>query len=470
MEGLEISIVSFSEMLNHTVSSRFDAEFFKKEYLIDDKSIAKNGFDKLVAVTSKINVGFVGSMVEHYRKDGCTLLQTKNIDKFFISDNDTIKVTYEFHNELKKSQIKYEDILIARSGSFGKASIYLENEIINSSDIIIVKANGAISPYYLVSFLNSKFGVNQMIRFSSGGLQGHVNLTILEELEVPKLDEKFQFSIEEVIKKAYECRLKSKKTYKKAEGLLLQEIDLQDFEPSKEPVNIKSFSDSFGASGRLDAEYYQPKYEVIENAVKSYSNGYNTFNKLITNSSTGYTYKSDTYCDEGIPLIRINNISNGNLDLSNATNIPFKDFHLSEKDIALENDILISMSGTIGSSCKIPEGVKAVVNQRIMRISPKNINPDILPLIINSVIGQYQLARVGTGGVQTNISANDIKEILIPNYDLNKQQQIAELVEQSFKLKKQSEQLLVVAKTAVEMAIEQNEAVALDFIAKNAVL
>ena len=92
-------------------------------------------------------------------------------------------------------------------------------------------------------------------------------------------------------------------------------------------------------------------------------------------------------------------------EMEDAKYIPLSDLALSEKDIAKENDILISMSGTIGNSCKIPKGITAVVNQRIMKITPKNFNSDVLSLIINSVIGELQLNRIGTGGVQTNISS-----------------------------------------------------------------
>lgn len=229
--------------------------------------------------------------------------------------------------------------------------------------------------------------------------------------------------------------------------------------------NIKKLSDSFIKTGRLDAEYYQQKYEVIEEVIKKNKNGYAKLGDFIKNYSTGYPYKSDSYSDiEGIPLIRINNISNGELDLSNATKIPLTDLELSIKDIAQENDILISMSGTIGNSCKIRNGIKAVVNQRIMRITTNNYNVDVLPLIINSAIGKSQLERIGTGGVQTNLSSNDIKEIIIPIIDINKQQEIANFVEQSFKLKEESERLLEVAKKAVEMAIEEGEEKAMEFI------
>lgn len=454
----------------HTLSNRIDAEFFKKEYLNHDKAIAKNGFKKLIAITNKINVGFVGAMVEHYRTDGITILQTKNINAFFISDNDTIKINANFHKQLKKSQIKKEDILIARSGSFGKASIYLDDEIINSSDIIIVEANDEfVNPYFLVSFLNSKFGVNQMIRFASGGLQGHVNLTILEELEVPNIDDFFQIKIEEIIKLSYLKRKLYQENYSKAESILLEEIGLEKEITGLNPVeitnyNVKSFKDSFGVTGRLDSEYYQPKYENIVNIIKTYKDGFATLDSFIDNYSTGYPYKSDTYCEEGIPLIRINNISKGNLDLSSSANIPFEDIELSKKDIAQENDILISMSGTIGNSCRIPKGIRAVVNQRIMRLTPKVFHSEVLTLLINSIIGYLQLERIGTGGVQTNISATDIRNILIPNINEQKQQEIAKLIEESFSFKKQSEHLLEVAKRAVEIAIEENEDIAIKYI------
>ena len=167
-------------------------------------------------------------------------------------------------------------------------------------------------------------------------------------------------------------------------------------------------------TGRLDAEYYQQKYDEIIKAVKNHKEGFSRFESFIDNYSTGYPYKSETYISEnGIPLVRINNITKEGLDLSNAINIPKHDLYLSEKDIASENDILISMSGTIGLSCIVREEEQVVINQRIMRITSKNFNPQVLSLILNSIIGKYQLEQIGTGGVQTNISSNDIKNIII---------------------------------------------------------
>ena len=58
----------------------------------------------------------------------------------------------------------------------------------------------------------------------------------------------------------------------------------------------------------------------------------------------------------------------------------------------------------------------------------------------------------------------EIEQVVVPIIDFNIQQQIAALVEQSFQLKAESQRLLEVAKTAVEIAIEQNEAAAMQYL------
>lgn len=58
-------------------------------------------------------------------------------------------------------------------------------------------------------------------------------------------------------------------------------------------------------------------------------------------------------------------------------------------------------------------------------------------------------------------------EFLIPIIDTKKQEQIAKLIQGSFQLKTESERLLEVAKKAVEMAIEEGEEVAKEYVKKS---
>lgn len=90
--------------------------------------------------------------------------------------------------------------------------------------------------------------------------------------------------------------------------------------------------------------------------------------------------------------------------------------------------------------------------------------PDYLTLVLNSPIVQLQAERDAGGSIIQHWKPSEIEEVIIPKLPLDSQKKISDLVLQSFKLKKQSEQLLEVAKKAVEIAIEQNGATAIDYI------
>ncbi len=469
LKGLEVSEVMFSKTVEITKTQRIDAEFFLKSLMTQDKYLKSKINKKLSDITLKIDVGFVGSMISHYvNENGVTLLQTKNISEFFINENDAIQIDNLFHYELKKSQVNYQDILIARSGSFGKASIYLSHEVINSSDIIIIKSdNSLINSYYLVSFLNSYFGVNQMIRFASGGLQGHVNLTILEELIVPILSADFQEKIENLVKLAHSKLEESKTAYATAENLLLETLGLKDFQPTSQNINIKSFKDSFLNSGRLDAEYYQPKYEEIETLIKK-SKNYSTLGTL--GKFTSGSFISDEFYVEKSKraYIRIKELSfNQPINKSQIVHISDSFVHKNES-IVYENEFVIATIGnTIGKVNLIDRELNGAFisnNTSKFKLTDNTINYFYFELMLRSIVVQMQIKKEFTQTAQPKISDNSLRNIIVPMVDKETQTQIATQIQTSFTLRQQSEKLLELAKRAVEIAIEQDEQSAMAFL------
>ena len=206
--------------------------------------------------------------------------------------------------------------------------------------------------------------------------------------------------------------------------------------------------------GRFDAEYFQPKYDELFEIITNYKNGFTKLSNFILKYTTGFPFDSDRFSNEGFPLIRISNIKKGHLDISDVAFILFKDIELSKKDLVNENDLLISMSGTIGNCCKISKNTNAIINQRILKFSVKNFDSDVLCLLINSIVCELQLNRIGTGGVQTNISGTDIFNLLIPNIDNIIQTTISQKIKESYSLKNQAEILLQQAIKMVEKEIE----------------
>lgn len=456
MDGLEAVELKLSEVLEDNESKRIDSEYFKKEYVKNYHILIQLQYTKLKDCTSKIDVGFVGSMVSEYTDNGIDFLQTQNINEFFVQINDCKQINQIFHDRLKKSQIHKEDILIARSGSFGKASIYLHDKVVNSSDIIIVRAdNKKINSFFLTTFLNSSFGSMQLHRFASGGLQGHVNLTILEQLIIPTcFSDNFQEKIETFVKSAHQKLDKSKNLYREAEDLLLEELGLNDFIPSNECVAIKSFSESFGMSGRLDSEYYQLKYDDIIAKIKNYHSGYDLVKNQFLQNKTSYEKTQDSY-----DYIEISDVDVSNGEIT-PNSVLVEELPANAKNKVSKGDILVSKvrpyRGAVGIIEIEQEDLICSGAFTVLRESGQ-INKETLITLFRLSFYKELLLKYNVGTSYPVIKDEDVLNMPIPLIDENIQKIIADKIFESFTLRAESKRLLEEAKTTVERAIEEGE-------------
>ena len=98
----------------------------------------------------------------------------------------------------------------------------------------------------------------------------------------------------------------------------------------------------------------------------------------------GYAFKSNTFVEEGIPIIRIGDIKNGSVDLKNCRKVPVN-FYNQLKDFSVnEGDILIALTGaTIGKIGQIKKtNEKILLNQRVGLIRSKF--PNYYKYVLNS--------------------------------------------------------------------------------------
>ncbi len=364
----------------------------------------------------------------------------------------------------KRSLIKSEDILLSIMGTVGDITIVpkgFQPSMCNRALAIIKNIEG-ISPYYLFTYLITKFALTDIQRLENGGVQQRLNLDVLKKIRIPSLSNHFQQSIEELIIDAQSARLQSKQSYQNAEHLLFHEIGLTDFEPSHELSNIKSFKESFGASGRLDAEYYQVKYDELEERIQQGS-----FEKIGDIRTENFRGLQPIYVEAGdLDIINSKHILEQALDYGNFERTSSDYWETQERARVFKNDILTYTTGAnIGRTQVYLLDKKALGSNHVNILRLKDgYNPHYIGFVINSMVGRLQTEKLSAGSAQAELYPKDIDNFLIPIIDKDKQQQIADLVEESFSLKKQSEHLLEVAKQGVEMAIEQDEATALKWI------
>jgi len=434
---------------------RMDAEYYQQEFL-DLNLKLKNQKSKLLREIGEVVYGTTppGGIFE---KTGIPFIRSQDFSDLIVDTSDLVFCSEKFHNQNKKSRIKPGDILFAAVGATIGEMAIVQDEIKsgninqNIAKVRIIDKN--VNSYFVGLFFASKPGQLQIEKFITGNAQPYLNSEQIGSFVVPILEIKKQNEIGKYFEEIESKIEDSKNFYSQAENLLLEELGIADFKEENELFSIVNFSDVKFVQ-RMDAEYFQPKYENLMAKVKKQN--IKILEDFVKEYSTGFPFKSENYQEQGIPLLRINNIKKGVLDLNDTAYLSEKDCKISLKDEAKSGDIVLSMSGTIGVSAIIPDDIlKSYVNQRILKFTSKDINRDYLVLLLNSIVGLYQLERIGTGGVQINISYKDIKNILIPILPEKTQQKIADLVRQSHEARKKAKELLEEAKRKVEELIEK---------------
>jgi len=170
-------------------------------------------------------------------------------------------------------------IFVGRTGIFREFS---ENEFIFASYLIRLKVDERkVLPEYLTSFLNTKYGeldVKRRARISIN--QSNVNAEEIKRVEIPIVDFKLQSQIRNAFDIAFSLVNKSEKIYKDSEIILLSELGLLDWRPKHALSFVRKYSETEQA-GRIDAEYFQPKYDEIVKAIKNYKGGWDTLGNVL---------------------------------------------------------------------------------------------------------------------------------------------------------------------------------------------
>ena len=468
LKGLEISEIKYSYVRKNGEVFRFDSNYFLKKF-IDDESLIRTGrystIKEIGAGLKSFGAYSLNNDV-HYLESGVPFIRGVNMKKGRISFNDMIFIDETANSLLWKSEVKPEMVLLSMSGTIGDVAIASKKwkyPINSNQDIAKIETLGKINPYFLYAFLASKFGQNYLIREARGSVQQHVFLSQMEQFEIPLFNEKFVQSIQSTIEKSDEFQYLAEDLYKNAETILLETIGLKDFEPSTDGVNVKSFKESFLTSGRLDAEYYQKKYEDIESKILGYKNGADILKNQIEYISTGeYTSSYESIGLESVPYIRNNNMKKGHIELDDEYYVNPNNF----KTKANIGEILTSRVGTIGLFGVIKAGQEnCVYSDNILCFKLKgNYIPEVYAMLFSTELYKLLLEKLAGGSVQPLITQTSIKGLPIPNVEYSIQLKVADLINESFRLKKQSEQLLETAKRAVEIAIEQDEDAAMRYI------
>ena len=471
MDGLECSEISLSALERTT---RIDSEFYSKENLqISDRM--KSYHTEPITEKFYVSDGNHMSVSDDFREEGIPYYRGQDIYNTFIESASPICISekYYYQQNMERSHLQKNDILLSIVGAIiGNTSmVYTNRKATCSCKLAIIRPKDKACRSFLVNvFLKSKYGQNQIQKFRRGTAQTGFLLEDMEQLLVPVFGEVFANHVQGVMDRLHELITKSQEVYQSAESLLLSTLNLDNFTFSTDNTSIKSFS-QIDKNGRMDAEYYQPKYDEIEEKLSKFPQIKikDLIKYPVCSGSTPKAGDSRYYTDEnsGIPFVRAVDIVNSRIDTKNFIYVtPGIHNNLLKRTKLKKNDVLFSIAGTVGRCGIFDHDFEANINQAvaILRFSEEKIKRQYLVQYFNSSIGKLIIGKYSRQGLQTNLNLDEVSELSIPIIRHDIQEKIAKLISESFVLREQSELLLKAATRAVEIAIEQDESVAMAYL------
>jgi hypothetical protein len=253
-----------------------------------------------------------------------------------------------------------------------------------------------------------------------------------------------------------------------AEQLLIRALGLANWEPPEPLSYVASSADAF-AAGRLDAQYFMPAKTIVRDALAA-----------MPGQSLGERFDSirdmlDPKSDKAPALVR-------NYDLTAALQ-PILDDGIrpvnieelgSLKKTFKDGDVAISRLRAYLREIAVvrtSDALPSVGSSEFIVLRPRNsrenrIAPETLLTFLRSTPVQTILKWCQDGSQHPRFSEGDLLSIHLPDAVADTSPQIEAIVKQGFEARRRAHELLDRAKRAVEIAIEDNEAAALQFLEK----
>ena len=467
---MQYSIVNYSQISKSLF--RLEAEFYNSNSLLD--SYCFSGED----VIDFVQYGTSEELNEEKR--GYPTLRLNEFSSFFIKHPQKYcdKIDDETYQSLA---LKKGDVLICRTNGnprlVGKSAIVPENcNYAFASYLFRVRPKEEILlPTTLVTYLNSAVGRAEIEKHLMVSNQANFSPAKFREILIPQFGEKIQSRIDKCIWESYSKHSKSKQIYTQAETLFLSDLGLADWHPKHQLTFVKNYSANDMAE-RIDAEYFQPKYEEVDNTIKNYPGGWERLEELceLVGHPSNPPY-SDAKSEDKTFIVVQKHL--GDFTLTDAywsgasSKYTTKEFVKKYSQYVLQKKdlVLYTVGGPphIGKANiifddRIPATIGSFVT--LVRANENKINPFLLLVLFNSPIGYLLTNRFQRGMVQQYIYPKDLVKTVIPIMPEAIQAQIEQKVVDAFNLQEQSKRLLEFAKRAVEISIEQDEQTAIDWL------
>ncbi|HCS75898.1 MAG TPA: hypothetical protein DIW17_18750 [Clostridiales bacterium] len=454
MSGLECSEVNFSAMGDHP-DCRWDSEY----HAVNIQKNSKLSYSKLRNLLVVSEYGLSKEMNEN--GVGVPIYRMNEIHNMLCDVNPSKYVDIE-RKQIEKYRLRDGDVLFNRTNSdqfVGRTGIFYSNDlnsrVFASYLVRFVPDKDKLLSEYLTAFLSSKYGQQEIHRRARPSInQTNVNPEEVKEIEIPLLSKHLQEKIAYCFRLANKLIIVSEKQYSLTQNILSHELALDNWQPSKEKISVRSVAEVEQA-GRWDAEYYQPKYDEIKNLLRGFRRA------QFSIDTENYTPKPDweyVYLELG-NILASGIISPDERQLG-------KELPTRARRLIHEGQVIMSsIEGSLESCALVTaEYDGAICSNGFFVMNSDDINPETLFVLMKSPVMQAQMKQLCSGSILAAVNVADMEDLYLPTVTFACQSKIKNLVTEMYACHHSSITLLNAAKRAVEIAIEEDENAALTYL------
>lgn len=444
---------------------RLDAEYYEPR----NRELASK-----LSATNPVAVSTIAALVtdgihaspEWTDTGGIRYLSAKCVRENRFDLSDAGRITEEQNGRHPRSQLQAGDVLVTTVGTIGVAAVVTADMLPANIDRhvgLIRLRDSSVSPYYLATFLNGRFGRFQSLREATGNVQLNLFIEKLRELRVPT--GAAYNAIGARARMACDAARQADEVYPTVEGEMLDRLGWSGRSQADELYWTGTLSALMSAQ-RIDAECAHPKGERLRELIRR--GGGMRLGEMSIQHARGV--QPEAYSDEGgVVVVKSKNVSSAGIDVDSCDRAVADAWSLMENGRLSEGDLVVNSTGlgTLGRAGVIPsfsvEKLFAAVDLTIVNVDRTKACPEYVALFLNSPAGMLQSDMLQTGSSgQRHLYWKHIREleVFLPalssgRADLKWQHKLADRIVEARAERMAAFRQLDDAKAAVEELIER---------------
>lgn len=378
----------------------------------------------------KGRIGWQGLRAIEFMDEGAFLITGTDFKNGKIDWSTCYHVTEERYREAAYIHVKNSDLLITKDGTIGKVAFVEEcpEKAVLNSGIFLLRSKDGLYDHRFVYYVLTSLIFEKFLRLNlNGSTINHLYQNVFEKFPIPIPHAKTQRKIAAILTTVDTAIEKTEallEKYQQIKAGLMHDLFTRGVLPNgklRPPREQAPELYQETAVGWIPKEWGQPVTleSLLANVLYNFRCG--PFGSALLKSEL---------VENGVPFLGIDNIHIEKFQGNFKRFVSEKKFQELFQYSVRPRDVVITIMGTVGRSCVIPEHIDQAMSSKhlwTMTFDTDKVIPELVCWQLNYAVWTKSWFRRGAqGGVMDAIQSKTLKQLKLPCPSINEQQLIFE--------------------------------------------